>query len=173
MNSKVRSAWRGVRRRSLGAAVIVLAACASAPNPPPGTGAEGDLRLGGAPADPIGFLLESRDSLHLPDSTVQQLVRLNLRLYQRNAVLQMSIDTIMRDADFDPTRRDTTAMAPALKAKLEPLITRRREQTAAARDSAYALLTPAQADSARALFDRLATRRRGVIPDAGRPPGRP
>lgn len=129
--------------------------------------------MGGAPGDPIGFLLESRDSLHLPDSTVQQLVRLNLRLYSRNAALGMSIDTIMRAERFDPTQRDTTRMSPELRARLDPLVALRREQTAAARDTAYALLTPAQRDSASALFARLAQRRRVQGPEAGRPPGRP
>jgi ribosomal protein L17 len=152
---------------------FILAACGGAPNPPPGAGAEGPLRMGGAPGDPIGFLLESRDSLHLPDSTVQQLVRLNLRLYSRNAEVQMGIDTIMRDARFDPTQRDSSRMAPELRARLEPLVTLRREQTAAARDSAYALLTPVQRDSASALFGRVAARRRVQGPEAGRPPGRP
>ncbi|MFI5207514.1 MAG: hypothetical protein ACHQU8_02670 [Gemmatimonadales bacterium] len=129
--------------------------------------------MGGAPGDPIGFLLESRDSLHLADSTVQHLVRLNLRLYGRNAAVQMNIDTIMRDARFDPTQRDTTRMSPELRARLDPLIALRREQTAAARDTAYALLTPEQRDSASALFGRLAQRRRAEGPEAGRPPGRP
>lgn len=152
---------------------ILLASCGGASNPPPGAGAEGPLRMGGAPGDPIGFLLESRDSLHLPDSTVQQLVRLNLRLYSRNAAVQMSVDTIMRDARFDPTRRDTSRMTPELHARLDPLITQRREQTAAARDTAYALLTPVQRDSASALFTRVAARRRVQGPEAGRPPGRP
>ena len=152
--------------------LVALSAC-SAPNTPPGAAAPEALRMGGPLADPIGFLLESRDSLHLSDSTVQQLVRLNLRLYQRNARVQMSIDTIMRDASFDPTRSDTSRMSPDLRSRIEPLITQRRDQTAAARDTAYTLLTPAQADSARALFDRVARRRGGVIPDAGRPPGRP
>ena len=152
---------------------FVLAACGGAPNPPPGAGAVGPLAMGGPPGDPIGFLLESRDSLYLADSTVQQLVRLNLRLYSRNAVVQMAIDTIMRDARFDPTQRDSTRMAPELRARLEPLITLRRDQTAAARDTAYALLTPAQRDSASALFDRMAQRRRAEGPATGRPPGRP
>jgi len=155
------------------ALAFVLAACGGAPNPPPGAGAEGPLRIGGPPGDPIGFLLESRDSLHLPDSTVQQLVRLNLRLYSRNAAVQMSVDTIMRDAHFDPTQRDTSRMAPELRARLDPLIAQRRTQTAAARDTAYALLTPAQRDSATALFDRIAAHRRVQGPEAGRPPGRP
>lgn len=129
--------------------------------------------MGGAPGDPIGFLLESRDSLRLPDSTVQQLVRLNLRLYSRNAAVQMSIDTIMRAERFDPTQRDTSRMTPELRARLEPLVAQRRDQTAAARDTAYALLTPLQRDSASALFARLAQRRRVQGPEAGRPPGRP
>ncbi len=154
-------------------AALMLAACGGAPNPPPGAGAQGPLRLGGPPGDPIGFLLESRDSLHLPDSTVQQLVRLNLRLYSRNAALQMSIDTIMRAERFDPTQRDTSRMSPALRARVDPLITQRRDHTAAARDTAYALLTPVQRDSASALFDRVAQRRRMQGPEAGRPPGRP
>ena len=155
------------------ALALVLAACGGAPNPPPGAGAQGPLAMGGAPGDPIGFLLESRDSLHLPDSTVQQLVRLNLRLYSRNAVVQMGIDTLMRDARFDPTQRDSTRMSPELRARLDPLVTRKREQTAAARDTAYALLTPAQRDSASTLFGRMAQRRRSQGPEAGRPPGRP
>lgn len=155
------------------ALALVLAGCGGPPQPPPGAGAMGPLRMGGAPGDPIGFLLEMRDSLHLPDSTVQRLVRLNLRLYQRNATIQMSLDTLMRDANFDPTKRDSSAMPAELRARVEPLIAQRRDQTAAARDSAYALLTAAQADSARALFDREARRRSRGIPDAGRPPGRP
>ncbi|MFI5280538.1 MAG: hypothetical protein ACHQU1_08590 [Gemmatimonadales bacterium] len=129
--------------------------------------------MGGVPGDPIGFLLESRDSLRLADSTVQQLVRLNLRLYSRNAEVQMGIDTIMRAEHFDPTQRDTTRMSPELRARLDPLVTLKREQTAAARDTAYALLTPMQRDSASALFGRMAQRRRAQGPEAGRPPGRP
>jgi ribosomal protein L17 len=161
---------RGVAGVALAAA---LGACGGAPNPPPGAGAMGPSAMGGAPGDPIGFLLESHDSLHLADSVVQQLVRLNLRLYQRNAALQMSVDTIMRNARFDPTQRDTTRMSPELRALIQPLITQRRDQTAAARDTAYAMLTPVQRDSARTLFERHAQRRRVQGPEGGRPPGRP
>src|SRR5437879_4137124 len=90
-----------VRRVRAGAALLalaLLAGCGGPPNAPPGAGAPGPVAMGGMQGDPIGFLLESRDSLRLPDSIVTQLVRLNLRLYQRNAVIQMSLDTIMRNA---------------------------------------------------------------------------
>ena len=161
-------------RRTWVAAALVLAACGGPPQPPPGAGAEGPLRMGGLPGDPIGFLLETRDSLHLADSTVQQLVRLNLRLYQRNAAIQMGLDTLMRNARFDPLRsRDSTTMPAELRAAVRPLLTMRDEQTAAARDTAYALLTPAQRDRARELFDRMSQRRRTQAPEDGRPPGRP
>ena len=155
------------------ALATTLGACGGAPNPPPGAGAMGPSAMGGAPGDPIGFLLESRDSLHLADSVVQQLVRLNLRLYQRNAAVQMSLDTIMRNANFDPTQRDTTRMPADLKVRVQPLITLRQDQTAAARDTAYALLTTPQREAARALFERTAQRRRGLTPPGGMPPGRP
>jgi hypothetical protein len=159
------------------AALALLVACGGPPAPPPGATAPGPLTIGGAQGDPIGFLLEARDSLHLADSTVNQLVPLNLRLWRRNAAVQMSVDTIMRNARFDPRTmaRDTTAMPADLRALLDPLFEQRRAQTAAARDTAYALLTPDQRDSARVLFERMMKRRRGpnTSPAGGMPPGRP
>jgi hypothetical protein len=160
------------------ATLALLVACGGGPAPPPpGAAAPALPGLGGMPGDPIGFLLETRDSLHLPDSTVQALVRLNLRLFNRNATVQMSVDTMLRGARFDPTRamRDSTAMPADLRERLRPLFALRREQTAAARDTAYAMLTPAQQDSARTLFDRMTARqrRRQQGPQTGRPPDRP
>lgn len=113
--------------------------------------------------DPIGDLLERRDSLELPDSVVQRLVQLNLRLFRRNRAVQMRIDSLMPRQGGSLGR---TAARPSQEVmdRAAPLIAQLRAQTAAARDTALAWLTDEQrakvADLERRQADRRNMRRR-------------
>lgn len=118
-----------------------LAACVTT-GPPGGRLA----RFSPTDRDPVGFLLLNRDSLALPDSTVQRLVQLNLRLFRRNQPIQNQIDSIMRDVR--PTRRtepgDSSAIPQEIRDRARPLAAQIRAQTAAAKDTAWALLSEPQ-----------------------------
>ena len=126
--------------------------------------------------DPVGFLLLNRDSLALPDTTVQRLVQLNLRLFRRNQALQNQIDSAMRDVHLKPAQRgDTTALPPDVRAVVTPLAAQIRAQTSAAKDTAWGWLTPGERVRADSLDARQAAiLRRGQPPGApGAGPGRP
>ena len=119
----------------------VLAACIS-PGPPGGHLA----RFSPTDRDPVGFLLLNRDSLALPDSTVQKLVQLNLRLFRRNQPIQNQIDSLMRDVRVSrhTSPGDTSAIPAEVLDQSRPLRMQIRGQTAAAKDTAWAMLTDEQ-----------------------------
>ena len=151
-----------------------LAACATQhPNsdvPPGGMGGPGEpaMMMAGRGMDPIGELLEDRDSLQLPDSIVQRLVQLNLRLFGRNAPLRIQLDSVFADVRLDPRaeRGDTTAISPEMRQRIAPILAQLRAQTDAARDTAMAMLTPQEQERARTLAEaRLRRRQRGGQPE--------
>jgi hypothetical protein len=119
------------------------------------------MLMAGRGMDPIGELLEDRDSLQLADSVVQQLVQLNLRLFGRNAPLRIRLDSMFADVRMDPRaeRGDTTAITPELRQRIAPILAQLRQQTDAARDTAMAMLTPQQQERARALTEERTRRR--------------
>lgn len=122
--------------------------------------------------DPIGLLLEHRTDIQLADSQVTALVRLNLRLFRRNQQLRLRLDSILppdREPETEFGRgmpaRSADTLDPVVQ-RARPLIEQIRENSRAARDSAFALLTPDQQDRARRLEERERPRGR-------RPGGRP
>ena len=148
--------------------VALLSACAMGmPVGQPG-GREG--RFSPTDGDPVGFLVLNRDSLGLPDSTVQRLVQLNLRLFRRNQPLQNTIDSLMRDVKFNPRaeRPDSSTIPADVKDRVAPLATQIREQTAAVKDTAWSWLSDAQRTKADSLDARQAAlMRRGPSPTMG------
>jgi len=159
-----------MQRTTLILLAAALAGCATQrPNadvPPGGMGGPGEtaMMMAGRGMDPIGELLEERDSLQLPDSVVQRLVQLNLRLFGRNAPLRIQLDSVFADVRVDSRaeRGDTSAISPELRQRIAPILAQLREQTDAARDTAMAMLTPGQQEHARALAeDRMRRRQRG------------
>jgi hypothetical protein len=126
--------------------------------------------------DPVGFLLLNRDSLALPDSTVQQLVQLNLRLFRRNQPLQNQIDSMMRDVRFSRRREpgDSSAIPAEIRDAARPLAQQIRTQTAAVKDTAWTLLTATQRERADTLEARQVARmNRGQPATVGAGEGRP
>jgi hypothetical protein len=127
--------------------------------------------------DPIGLLLEHRTDIQLADSQVTALVRLNLRLFRRNRQLRLRLDSIM-PPDREPETNFGRGMPARSADSLDPMAQRARqlleqirENARAARDSAFALLTPEQQDRARRLEERERPRgpRPGGRPGGGRP----
>jgi len=120
--------------------------------------------------EPVGFLLERADSLHLPDSTRLALSRLNTRLFGRNVPLRFALDTMLEHSHFrpQPGRPPAEQEMPAeLRARVEPIEAQIRANTEAARDTAWAMLT----DTQRAKAEEM--RRRGPQPGQAPPPGTP
>lgn len=153
-------------------ALIVSAAVLSACAPPVTVGQPGGRmsRFSPVDRDPVGFLVLNRDSLGIPDSTVQQLVQLNLRLFRRNQALQNQIDSMTRDVRMDrrTERPDSSAMPQDVRDHVVPLQTQIRDQTAAVKDTAWAMLTDPQREKADSLAARQATlMRRGPAPSTG------
>ena len=123
------------------------------PEPRPGM-----LLAGAGPMDPVGFLLEHRDSLRLADSVVMQLVRLNSRLFRQNRQLQMRLDSIlpagmagMQGPQRPGTPLEDLALPDSLVVRVRELVTRMRENARAAQDAAFALLSDSQQVRARDL----------------------
>jgi len=148
-------------RPAAAASVLILvlaAACGPAPGP-----SGGGVPRGATPAfmlsdrDPVGFLLQFRDSLGLSDSLTFQLSQLKLRLFRRNQEVQLSMDSLMRGVRIDPrdARRDSTAVPDSVRVRIAPLRQRIRLQTAAAKDTAWAMLTELQRSRADSLQTRL------------------
>jgi hypothetical protein len=139
--------------------MLVAAACVPAgppPGPPPSAQAQND---------PIGFLLERRDSLDLSDSVTFQLSRLNLRLFSRNRPLQFQVDTALYRVRGSRAPRPGEEMPPEVRERLEPLLAQIRANTAAARDTAWAMLTAEQREKAERLQARAdSVARRGGPP---------
>jgi hypothetical protein len=150
------------------AAAAVLGCATQRPNSevaPGGMGGPGEpaMMMAGRGMDPIGELLEERDSLKLADSVVQQLVQLNLRLFGRNAPLRIRLDSMFATTRIDPRaeRGDTMAISPEMRGRIAPTLAQLREQTDAARDTALALLTPQQRERAQTLAEQRQRRMRG------------
>ena len=122
------------------------------PGAPPGT--PGAVL---ADADPIGFLLEHRDSLRLVDSQVTRLVRLNLGFFRRKRAIQMRLDSILPDGPTSAMGRQRVSppgQDSATDSRARPLFEQLREVIRSARDSAYAMLTPTQRERADSLANR-------------------
>ena len=156
----------------LPALALALAACA----PPVTVGQPGGrtARFSPVDRDPVGFLVLNHDSIGIPDSTVQSLVQLNLRLFRRNQALQNQVDSMLRGVRMDrrTDRPDSTAIPQDVREHMDPLLNQIHEQTAAVKDTAWAMLTGEQRTRADSLAARQAAMlRRGPAPSAG-PQGR-
>ena len=125
---------------------VVLAAC-YVPAPP----SRGPNPAAIADEEPVSFLLERADSLQLPDSTRIALARLNLRLFQRNRPLRFTLDTLLEKSSFRPRpgrSPEEQEMPPELRERVDPLMAQVRAHNEAARDTAWAMLTPPQREKA-------------------------
>lgn len=143
---------------------VVLALLTAAP---PLTAQEPDSLLP-APADtvddpgpdPVGFLLENKDSLRLAPHVVDELVRINLDLFRRTRPIQRRIDSILPPPNPDIGRPLRRAPTSEQREALAPLVAQRMNERRRARDAAYALLTPEQRQKARDMIRRFAVRAR-------------
>jgi hypothetical protein len=120
--------------------------------------------------EPVGYLLERADSLHLPDSTRLALSRLNVRLFGRNQPLRFALDTMLEHSHFRPQPGRPPAeqeMPPELRERIEPVAAQIRANNEAARDTAWAMLTDAQRTKAEEMRHR--TPQPGQAPPEGRP----
>ncbi len=152
--------------------ILVLALGLAACAPPVTVGQPGGrtARFSPVDRDPVGFLVLNRDSLGIPDSTVQNLVQLNLRLFRRNQALQNQVDSMLRGVRMDrrTERPDTSAVPQDVREHMSPLLDQIRSQTAAVKDTAWAMLTDEQRTKADSLAARQAAMlRRGPAPTAG------
>ena len=153
------------RRAALLVSAFALAACAY-PAPTP----HGPNPAMIANEEPVGFLLERADSLHLPDSTRLALSRLNVRLFGRNVSLRFALDTMLEHSHFRPQPGrppEEQEMPPELRSRVNPIVAQIRTNTEAARDTAWAMLTDAQRAKAEEM------RHRVPQPGPGPPEGRP
>lgn len=165
---------------------LLLAACSAWPialsaqiGPPPRARADSSalpqrpdsarMAMFGPAPDPVGFLLENKDSLHLAPDVVQQLVAINLDLFRRNSRVQRQIDSILPPPDdaaggtgYGGVRMGS--LTPEQRDAVAPLMARRAANIERARTAAYDLLTPAQRDQAQ----RLETRSREQLRRGGR-----
>jgi hypothetical protein len=159
--------------RSMLAGMTAVCVTACVPSGPPG----GRMaRFSPTDRDPVGFLLLNRDSLALPDSMVQRLVQLNLRLFRRNQPLQNQIDSMMRDVKFSRRREpgDSSAIPADIRDAARPLAMQIRSQTAAVKDTAWSWLSPDQKERADSLEARQIQRmNRGQPATVGAGEGRP
>lgn len=121
--------------------------------------------------DPIGFLLQYRDTLGINDSTALQLSRLKLRLLRRTGEIRLKMDTLVREGRVDREalmRGDSTAMSDSLRQATAALREQARMHIQAARDTAWAMLTERQRARADSLEAWLAANtRRGPGPTMG------
>jgi hypothetical protein len=140
-------------------AIVCASTIACVPSGPPG----GEIaRFSPTDRDPVGFLLLNRDSLALPDSTVQRLVQLNLRLFRRNQPLQIQVDSMMRDVrpDRRVTPRDSGSVPSDVLDASRPLREQIRAQNLAVKDTAWTYLTAVQRERADSLEARQLARMR-------------
>ena len=154
-------AMRGGLFRTAAAASLLLAACAV-----PAPGPRGPNPAVIADEEPVSFLLERADSLQLPDTTRLALARLNLRLFQRNQPLRFALDTLLEKSAYRPRPGrppEEQEMPAELRERVDPLVAQIRAHNAAARDTAWAMLTTAQREKAEQLRARFR-------PDAERAP---
>jgi hypothetical protein len=112
----------------------------------------------GVGADPVGFLLENKDSLQLAPAVVSELVQVNLALFRRNQRLQRSIDSVAPPPAEGIRPRPLTAEQ---RERLAPLLAVRAANIRQARAAAWALLNPEQQERARQLEARANARLRG------------
>jgi hypothetical protein len=150
---------------ALGLALPVALPAQERPAAPPG-----GTRPGMSAMDPVGFLLENRDSLRLADSVVMQLVRVNMRLFRQNRQLQMRIDSLLpagmagmagmggpagMGGTTEPQRGGSSpegqALPDSVLALIRPLAARMRENARIAQEAAMALLSDSQQVRARDL----------------------
>lgn len=135
----------------------------------------------GMPAsrDPVGFLLQNRDSIGINDALTQQLVQLNLRLFRRNREAELHLDSILHGVRIDQKatlRGDTNQVPDSLRDRTAPWRARIATQTAAVRDTAWAMLSDDQRSKATAIEQRMMESRNGRTPagpTTGAAPGRP
>ena len=157
-------------------ALSALAGCAPAPGVSGGGVPPGATPVAMLPdRDPIGFLLQWRDTIGLDESTTLQMSRLNIRLFRRNTELQLRGDSILRANRID---RRNAAVNPniipdSIRAILIPMREQIATQTAAARDTARSWLTESQRARADTLEMRLRLLTPGPGPSFGTAPGRP
>lgn len=149
------------RRLLVAVCAAALAACGPAPGVSgggvPPTAVPGGMLAG---RDPVGFLLQWRDTIGIPDSTANQLVRLNLRLFRRNREVQMRLDSLMRGVRL-PERMvamgDTSMIPDTVRQRTAPLRALIDSQTAAVKDTAWSMLTEGQRSRADSLENELRT----------------
>lgn len=105
-----------------------------------------------AEEEPVAFLLERSSALRLDDSVRVELVRLNLRLFERNQPLRFAADTLLERAHV---RRPTGRLSPepetypeSVREAIAPILERLRANNEAARDTAWAMLTSEQRERA-------------------------
>ena len=144
--------------------------------PPPGSSG-GGLPPGASPMgmpasrDPVGFLLQNRDSLGINDAVTQQLVELNLRLFRRNREAQLHLDSLLHNVRINERaalRGDTNQVPDSLRVRAAPWRAQIETQTAAVRDTAWAMLNDDQRSKAAAIEQRMMERmRRGGRPQMG------
>lgn len=166
---------RTPRLRHLWPAATLLAAIGCGPAPgssggglPPGASPMGMP----ASRDPVGFLLQNRDSIGINDAVTQQLVQLNLRLFRRNREAQLHLDSILHNVRIDQRaalRGDTARQLPdSLRERAAPWRAQIETQTAAVRDTAWAMLSDDQKSKAAAIEQRMMElMRRGGRPTMG------
>lgn len=115
--------------------------------------------------DPIGFLLQWRDTIGIADSTALQLSRLNLRLFRKNNEVMLRVDTLLRSVGIDRRgSRDPMPVPDSVQQRLAPLREQFLSQIAAYRDTARALLTDQQRQRADALEAQLRPQAPGPAP---------
>jgi len=157
------------RRLACAAIAAALAAACYVPAPAP----HGPPPAIMAEQDPVGFLLERADSLLLPDSTRQQMALLNLRLFSRNRPLQTTIDTLVTRPGERASPDAELRMAPETRVLVDSLTAQIRVNNAAARDTAWAMLSDRQRQRADSMLTRARSRmeeRNGSPPPMGGPP---
>jgi hypothetical protein len=155
------------------AGLLALIGCGPAPGSSGGGLPPGASPMGmPASRDPVGFLLQNRDSIGINDAVTQQLVQLNLRLFRRNREAQLHLDSILHNVRVDQRaamRGDTTNQMPdSLRDRVAPWRAQIETQTAAVRDTAWAMLNDDQRSTAAAIEQRMLERmRRGARPTVG------
>ena len=155
-----------------GALGLTLVFCGPAPGPSGGSPPPGATPVGMVSRlDPIGFLLQYRDTLGINDSTALQLSRLKLRLLRRTGEIRLKMDTLVREGRVDREalmRGDSTAMSDSLRQATAALREQARMHIQAARDTAWAMLTERQRAKADSLEEWLRVNtRRGPGPSMG------
>jgi len=122
----------------------------------------------GGVADPVGFLLENRDSLDLTDAQLDQLRAINLDLFRHNARIQIQIDSLLPPPSPDQRfASQAPDLSPEQRHRVETLVAERSRNIRQARADAYTVLTPDQRTRAEALEGRADQRR---ARDGGRRP---